>query len=62
MIDDSCKITSDVIRKLIPDKLPKKISVLFGAGFGHVFPMIFSDRRKTGINAIDLLIFAIINH
>ena len=38
--DDSCKMSADVIRKIIAEKLPKEIPVLFGVDFGHVFPMI----------------------
>ena len=38
--DDSCNMSADVINRIISDKLPKNIPVLFGVDFGHVFPMI----------------------
>ena len=38
--DDSCKMSSDVAKRIIADKLPKDIPVIFGVDFGHVFPMI----------------------
>ncbi len=38
--DDSCKMSSDVAKMIIADKLPKDIPVIFGVDFGHVFPMI----------------------
>ena len=38
--DDSCHMSSDVAKRIIADKLPKDIPVIFGVDFGHVFPMI----------------------
>ena len=61
--DGSCNITTDIIRKLISDKLPKEIPVLFGVDFGHVFPMItFPIGGKIRINAINTPTIEIINH
>lgn len=37
---DSCKINTDAAKRLIADKFPKDIPVLFGFVFGHVFPVI----------------------
>lgn len=61
--DESCKMSADVIRKMIADKLPKDIPVLFGVDFGHVFPMItFPIGGNVRINAIDKPVIEIINH
>ena len=38
--DESCKLTEDTIRAIIKGKVPAGIPVVFGADFGHVFPMI----------------------
>lgn len=38
--DDSCHMSPDVVKRIIADKLPKDIPVIFGVDFGHVFPMI----------------------
>ena len=38
--DDNCNMSADVIKRIISDKLPKNIPVMFGVDFGHVFPMI----------------------
>ena len=38
--DDSCGLNVETIADIIQDKISKKIPVVFGADFGHVFPMI----------------------
>lgn len=38
--DESCKLDENVIKKIIKDKIPSDIPVVFGVDFGHVFPMI----------------------
>lgn len=38
--DDSCGLNIETIADIIQDKVPVKIPVIFGADFGHVFPMI----------------------
>ena len=38
--DDSCSLTPEKIKDIIWDKIPSNIPVVFGADFGHVFPMI----------------------
>ena len=38
--DDSCGLTAETITDIIRDKVPSYIPVVFGADFGHVFPMI----------------------
>lgn len=37
--EDSCGLSADKITDIIRDKVPQKIPVVFGADFGHVFPM-----------------------
>ena len=61
--DDSCKMSADVIRKIIAEKLPKDIPVLFGVDFGHVFPMItFPIGGRVSINAIKNPVIEITHH
>ena len=38
--DDSCHMNANIAKRIIADKLPKDIPVIFGVDFGHVFPMI----------------------
>lgn len=38
--DESCGFTIETITDIIQDKVPTDIPVIFGADFGHVFPMI----------------------
>lgn len=38
--DDSCGMNAESITEIIKDKVPTNIPVIFGADFGHVFPMI----------------------
>ena len=59
--DESCKLTEDTIRAIIKGKVPAGIPVVFGADFGHVFPMIsfpVGGRVKLSANGegIDLRI------
>ena len=61
--DDSCKMSADVIRKIIAEKLPKEIPVLFGVDFGHVFPMLtFPIGGRVSINAIKNPVIEITHH
>lgn len=38
--EESCGMTADLMRRIIKDVVPDNIPVVFGADFGHVFPMI----------------------
>lgn len=38
--DESCGLTVETITDIIQNKVPANIPVIFGADFGHVFPMI----------------------
>ena len=50
--DDSCKMNTDTVKRLIAEKLPKDIPVVFGVDFGHVFPMMtFPIGGKVRIDA-----------
>ena len=61
--DDSCKMSADVVKRIIADKLPKDIPVLFGVDFGHVFPMItFPIGGKVRIEAITNPLIEILSH
>lgn len=51
--DDSCKLNSEVIIKIIKDKVSSDIPVIFGVDFGHIFPMItfpIGGKVKLDIN------------
>lgn len=61
--DDSCNMNADVVRKIIADKLPKDIPVVFGVDFGHVFPMItFPIGGKVRIETNNEPLITIIQH
>ena len=61
--DDSCHMNADVVRRIIANKLPKDIPVMFGVDFGHVFPMItFPIGGGVRIKASANPIIEIINH
>lgn len=61
--DMSCKMNADVVKRIIADKLPKDIPVLFGVDFGHVFPMItFPIGGKVRIEATNNPLIEIYNH
>lgn len=38
--EESCGMTADMMRRIIKDVVPTEIPVVFGADFGHVFPMV----------------------
>ena len=62
--DESCKLTEDTIRAIIKGKVPAGIPVVFGADFGHVFPMIsfpVGGRVKLSANG-DRIDFQITEH
>ena len=59
--DESCKMTDDIIKAIIRDKVSPDIPIVFGVDFGHVFPMIsFPIGGKASIsvngNNIDIQI------
>ena len=61
--EDSCKMSADVVKRIISDKLSKDIPVVFGVDFGHVFPMItFPIGGRARIEAITNPLIRIIKH
>ena len=61
--DESCKMSSDIIRSIIADKLPKNIPVVYGADFGHIFPMItFPVGGRVRVEAADDPLIEIMTH
>lgn len=61
--DDSCKMSADVVKRIVADKVPKDIPVIFGVDFGHVFPMItFPIGGKVRIEATSNPLIKIIEH
>lgn len=50
--DESCKMTEDMIKEIIKDKVSPDIPIVFGVDFGHVFPMIsFPIGGKVNLSA-----------
>ncbi len=50
--DESCKMTEDVVKAIIKDKVSLDIPIVFGVDFGHVFPMVsFPIGGKVGLSA-----------
>ena len=50
--EESCKMTEDTVRAIVADKVPQGVPVIFGADFGHVFPMIsFPVGGRVSISA-----------
>lgn len=62
--DDGCRLTVETIVDIIQDKVPDNIPVIFGADFGHIFPMFTfpiggTVRIKANKNIAEIII---INH
>ena len=61
--DDSCHMNAAVAKRIISDKLPNDIPVVFGVDFGHVFPMMtFPIGGKIRMDATAGPIIEIISH
>ena len=61
--DDNCKMSADVIKSIIDEKLPKDIPVIYGSDFGHVFPMItFPIGGRVRVKAFDDPVIEIMSH
>ena len=58
--DESCKMTEDIIKAIVKDKVSPDIPIVFGVDFGHVFPMFsfpIGGRVRLSVNnSIDLKI------
>lgn len=61
--DESCKMTEDVVKAIIRDKVSPNIPIVFGVDFGHVFPMIsFPIGGKVSLSANNITDIKIIEH
>ena len=61
--DDSCRMSADIVKRIISDKLPKDIPVIFGVDFGHVFPMItFPIGGRVRVEADNNPLIEIVTH
>lgn len=62
--DESCKMTEDMIKAIIKDKVSPDIPIIFGVDFGHIFPMFsFPIGGKVSLSANDNIIdIQIIEH
>jgi muramoyltetrapeptide carboxypeptidase len=58
--DESCKMTGDIVKAIVKDKVSPDIPIVYGVDFGHVFPMIsfpIGGRVRLSVNnSIDLKI------
>jgi muramoyltetrapeptide carboxypeptidase len=56
-------MTADVMRRIIRDVVPENIPVIFGADFGHVFPMItFPIGGRVQVEAADTVTITLLEH
>lgn len=61
--DEGCNMNADFIKRMIADKLPKDIPVIFGVDFGHVFPIItFPIGGRVSVEAYHYPVIKFINH
>ena len=61
--DDSCKMDSKTVKRIISEKVPDNIPVIFGVDFGHIFPMIsFPIGGKVRINTEEKVKIEITQH
>ena len=50
--EESCKMTIDTVKAMTADKIASDIPIIFGADFGHVFPMLsFPIGGKASLSA-----------
>lgn len=61
--EESCGMTADVMRRIIRDVVPTEIPVVFGADFGHVFPMVtFPIGGRVRVEAGERAVIALLEH
>lgn len=61
--DNSCKMDSQTVKRIISEKVPKDIPVIFGVDFGHIFPMItFPIGGKVRMNTEEKVKIEITQH
>ena len=61
--DESCGMDADVMRRVIRDVVPENIPVIFGADFGHVFPMVtFPIGGRVWVEAGERAVITLLEH
>ena len=61
--EESCGMTADVMRRIIRDVVPTEIPVVFGADFGHVFPMVtFPIGGRVRVEAGERAVITLLEH
>lgn len=61
--EESCGMTADVMRRIIRNVVPENIPVIFGADFGHVFPMItFPIGGRVCVEAGERAVITLLEH
>lgn len=61
--EESCGMTADVMRRIIRDVAPEDVPVIFGADFGHVFPMItFPIGGRVRVEAGECVVITLLEH
>ncbi len=61
--DESCCMDADVMRRVIRDVVPENIPVIFGADFGHVFPMVtFPIGGRVRVEAEERAVITLLEH
>lgn len=61
--DECCKMDSKTVKRIVSEKVPKDIPVIFGVDFGHIFPMItFPIGGKVRINTEEKVKIKIMQH
>ena len=61
--EESCGMTADVMRRIIRDVAPEGVPVIFGADFGHVFPMItFPIGGRVRVEAGERAVITLLEH
>lgn len=61
--DESCGMDADVMRRVIRDVVPENIPVIFGADFGHVFPMVtFPIGGRVRVEAGESAVITLLEH
>ena len=61
--DESCGMDADVMRRVIRDVVPENIPVIFGANFGHVFPMVtFPIGGRVRVEAEESAVITLLEH
>ena len=61
--EESCGMTAEVMQRIIKDIIPENIPVVFGADFGHVFPMMtFPIGGRVRVEAGDQAAMTLLEH